>query len=74
MQEMKPTGGGDFSNLHGELTGSLRLRLGPYRILFISNSDPCVFSVSGLAGKLIAEDKGRSQYNLNKRTRSPKLS
>lgn len=28
------TGGGDVTNLHGELAGGLRLRLGDYRVLF----------------------------------------
>ena len=28
------TGGGDVANLHGELAGGLRLRLGRYRVLF----------------------------------------
>ena len=28
------TGGGDVTNLHGELAGGLRLRLGDYRIMF----------------------------------------
>lgn len=28
------TGGGDIANLHGDLAGGLRLRLGPYRVLF----------------------------------------
>lgn len=33
------TGGGDVTNLRGELAGGLRLRLGDYRILFALEQD-----------------------------------
>jgi mRNA-degrading endonuclease RelE of RelBE toxin-antitoxin system len=33
------TGAGDIKNLHGDLAGASRLRLGDYRILFILEED-----------------------------------
>lgn len=33
------TGGGDLASLHGDYAGSLRLRLGDYRVLFTIEHD-----------------------------------
>ena len=40
------TGGGNVSNLHGDLAGGFRLRLGDYRVLFnLEQHSMCIFGV-----------------------------
>ena len=61
-------GRADIANLHGELAGSLRLRLGAFRVLFTLGSDPCVFSLFVPEAKLTVERPKHPSTATNQRT------